>query len=124
MSRYVETLNRKVREHGDKFSDKGLNPAFVDAFNKGQDYRVRVIMFPGAKPIWGFIGMTTGWVPSFLLMRRRGQHGSSDVIGPNSVIVGEKWMPQPRRRSRRGCPRRTMRRSARCGATSAGARTG
>jgi len=92
MSRYTDMVARKTREHGDKFSAASLNPAFIDAYNNGDRYRVLVRSFPSEKPIWGYIEATSGWVPCFLLIRRRGQHGSSETIRAESVILNSKWI--------------------------------
>jgi hypothetical protein len=48
---------------------------------------------------WGYVGLTTGWRPAFLLMKRRGQVGSSDLLNPQrDKIVNSKWLTEKKRR--------------------------
>lgn len=77
---------RKRDEHGDKFDTSKLAPAFIPHFEAGKGRRVKV-RFPGGDEIWGHIGVTTGWQPVFLLMRRRNQIGSSQTISAECTIV-------------------------------------
>jgi hypothetical protein len=73
------------------FSDENLNPGFIQAYNSGDRFRV-LVDFGYDKPIWGYVGVTSGWQPMFLLMRRRGQRGSSDTIGPEAKIIATKFL--------------------------------
>jgi hypothetical protein len=56
----------------------------------GTDQRIRVqTTYPNGET-WtrtGTVGVTTGWRPAFLLMRRRTDHGSSDVLRPDDRII-------------------------------------
>ena len=92
LSKYETTCLNRAAMHGNQFSTVSLNPEFIDAYNKGERFRVLVRLYADAKPQWGYVGMTTGWVPTFLLMRRRGQYGSSDVIGMDVAILNSKWI--------------------------------
>lgn len=82
-------IDRQRARHGDAYL--GPNPDDVAAFGPyyhgacveiettyggGQTHRRR-----------GYIGLTTGWAPSFLLLSRRNSRGSSDLI---SVAGGSK----------------------------------
>ena len=91
MTNYESFINRAKSKHGEKFSDENLNSKFISAFNNGDTYRVKVD-FGYDKPVWGYIGITTGWKPCFLLMRRRGQHGSSETINNDSKILDYKFI--------------------------------
>ncbi len=91
MNNYESFINRGKSKHGDKFSEASLNPDFIHAYNNGDSFRV-LVDFGYDKPVWGYIGVTTGWTPCFLLMRRRGQHGSSETIGDNCKIIKSKWI--------------------------------
>lgn len=91
-TRFADFIARKVQEYGDKFDPSDLNPNFVSAFNCAPKRRVRVKFpynGPDDKPEikWGYVGVTTGWKPIFLLISRLGQHCSSDTLGPNCQIV-------------------------------------
>ena len=82
---------RKRDEFGDKFDPSKLNKAFVPHFEAGRNRRVKV-RFPYGDEAWGSVGVTTGWQPVFLLMRRRNQIGSSEIIGADCTIVAVKDM--------------------------------
>jgi len=90
MTKYQAFCARKRQEYPDTFSEEHLNPIFIHAFNEGDTYRVHVDR--GYEKVWGYIGITTGWAPCFLLMRRRGQHGSSETIGPSDKIINSKYL--------------------------------
>lgn len=91
MIKYNDFIARKTREYGEKFSADDLNPAFINAFNNGDRFRV-LVDFGYDAPIWGYVGVTTGWRPCFLLMRRRGQHGSSETINANCKILDGRFI--------------------------------
>ena len=92
MNKYERYINRAKSNHGDKFRDSRLNRNFIHAFNEGDSYRVLVDFGYDDKPVWGYIGATTGWKPCFLLLRRRGQHGSSETIDENCKIIKTKYI--------------------------------
>ncbi len=86
MTKYEAFIQKQKAKYPNKFSDEKLNPAFVTAFNNGDTFRVLADL-GYEKPIWGYIGVTTGWQPVFLLMRRRGSLGSSETISCEDKIV-------------------------------------
>lgn len=94
-SRMGALIAAKQREYGDKFDASDLNPNFVNHFNHGDTRRVKV-KFPwndangNPEIIWGYVSITTGWKPVFLLMRRRGQVGSSITLKENCQIIDYK----------------------------------
>jgi hypothetical protein len=71
-------------KHGDRFDPSDLAPQFAKFY--GTDARVRVES-PGGFVRTGRIGKTTGWRPAFLLMHRRGDMGSSDVLRATDKIT-------------------------------------
>jgi hypothetical protein len=77
--------------HGDKFSEKDLSAKFVRAYNNGERFRIKV-RFDYGEEVWGYVAATTGWCPSFMLMRRRGQHGSSELLSDCDSIIAERWI--------------------------------
>src|SRR5262245_31488243 len=101
MTRFEEYCARQQALHGDKFVPP-TDPRFIDAYNKGQAYRIKVrTVYPGSDSTWerwGFVSLTTGWQPAFMLMRRSGQHGSSDLLGARDTIVDTNWIRPARRR--------------------------
>jgi hypothetical protein len=92
MNRFEEYCDRKRAEYGEKFSDASLAPQFIAAFNAGDTVRIAVPnRSDSPRPrTWGFVGVTTGWKPAFLLMRKRGQHGSSYILDNDTPILATK----------------------------------
>jgi hypothetical protein len=98
MSKYSDYLARKIEEFGvEKFDPTDLAYQFIPYFNSGE--RVKVSFKGEEQPRFGTIGVTTGWKPSFLLMRRSNQVGSSDLLGKFDKVVavkkGRKYQPVP-----------------------------
>lgn len=91
MTRYDEYCARQRARHGAKFDTSGLAPQFVAAFNAGDTFRVKIDA-GYEKPIWGYVAATTGWRPSFMLMRHRGQRGSSDLLRAEDKILAQRWL--------------------------------
>jgi hypothetical protein len=89
MKNYSETIERKKREHGERFSDKDINKEFIPYFESGQ--RVEVSFRDGEGKEYevkrGTIGITTGWVPVFLLMLTSRSRGSSYTIGKKDKVI-------------------------------------
>lgn len=96
---YEQYLARKRAQYGSKFDPSELAPQFVPYFGKGGPrIRVRRTYANGeTRERTGTVGVTTGWRPAFLLMHRSTDHGSSDVLGRDDVIVavkyGSKYLP-------------------------------
>lgn len=95
MTRFEEYCARGVQRHGDRFKVP-TGAAFIDAFNKGPEYRVKVRTVFASGDVherWGYVSATTGWAPAFLLMHRRGAHGSSDLLyDGRDEIIDAKWL--------------------------------
>jgi hypothetical protein len=94
MTKFEEYCARKRAEYGDKFVPPS-GREFIDAFNKGERYRVQVrTLWDGhSHTRWGFIGVTTGWQPCFLLMRNVLQRGSSDTLTPGrDQVIDWHWL--------------------------------
>ncbi len=100
MTKYEEYITRKRKDYGDRFSEASLAPQFVRYFNSGQRIEVVQRFADGTEyRRRGTVGVTTGWIPAFLLMHRSNQVGSSDVLTTRDEIVC--IVPTPRRRSTR-----------------------
>jgi hypothetical protein len=80
---YKETVTRKQREHGEKFSTEALNPDFIPYYENQK----RVEVDFGYEKKRGTIGITTGWKPCFLLMLTKRSLGSSYTIGKADKVV-------------------------------------
>ena len=83
---YREFIERKQREYGEKFDPSDLNPAFVRYFENGE--RVKVPFY--GENVTGTIGVTAGWRPCFVLMRRSNSIGSSWCINQDSKVIAVK----------------------------------
>ena len=78
LTEYGALVNRgHVRHHG-KFSEEGLAPKWVPYYESGARVEVR---FSSGEVKRGRVGATTGWKPSFMLMLRTSDHGSSWLLG-------------------------------------------
>ena len=93
MTTYQDFITRAQREHGDRFDPLSLAPQFIPYLNSGQRIKVRT----GDHVRTGTVGVTSGWVPVFLLMHRSSDSGSWDTLGPEDEIVavqhGRKYIP-------------------------------
>lgn len=83
-SKYDRYIRRRKLEWGKKFSSKRLSKQFIPHFNEGN--RIEVKMESG-EVLRGTIGVTTGWVPSFILMLRIDSTGSPYLLTDNDTIV-------------------------------------
>ena len=92
MRNYSELLNRKRREYGEKFDPSDLAEQFRPYFGTGQRIKVNF----GHEVVTGTVGVTTGWKPGFLLMRRIDSIGSSYLLSKSDKIeavkVGNKYI--------------------------------
>lgn len=78
-------IERRKAEFQDHFSDVGLSKQFIQYYENGKRIKVR---FPDGRTECGTVGVTTGWVPCFLLMHRSTDTGSSTVLADMDKIVG------------------------------------
>jgi hypothetical protein len=90
MTRRERWLADKQIQYGDRFDTSRLAPQFWEAFDRGDTFRVLVQPPYNEKPTWGYVGVTTGWCPTFLLIRCRGQIGSSYTLGHDYKILRTK----------------------------------
>jgi len=84
MNAYDEFVARKQREYGDKFDPSDLAEKFVHFFDYGQRIEVKT---PYGEVERGRVGVTTGWKPSFLLVHRRSDHGSSTLLSDKYEVT-------------------------------------
>jgi len=88
MSKYQEYVDRKRAEFGDRFDPSNLHPQFRRHFDSG--VRIQVTRTYDNGETWtrtGTVGATTGWRPSFLLVHRSSDTGSSDLLGPDDKVT-------------------------------------
>jgi hypothetical protein len=74
-SRYEDFLERKRQEFGPAFDTSELNTSFIYAYNSD----TRVTVYIDGRKLTGYVGITTGWKPCFLLMRA-GARSSSVLL--------------------------------------------
>lgn len=87
MTRYEETLLRKRSQFGDKFDCSELaavSPAIREAYNSRHRTRIQ---FPDNSTADGYVGITTGWRPAFILLYNKRSISSAIVLGPDDHVV-------------------------------------
>jgi len=95
MRSYADLVARGRARWGDKFSESELDPRFRRWYESGERIKVEYVI-PGdpgkgeTLTAYGTVGVTTGWQPSFLLMRAANARGSSYLIGPRDHVVAVK----------------------------------
>ena len=84
MRSYADYLDRKRHEYGKRFSANALNPDFIPFYENGRRIEVR---FSCGTIKRGRIGVTTGWVPCFILLLTRRSLGSCWTIGQDDKVL-------------------------------------
>ena len=82
-SKYEEAMEQGKRKWGDKFVPPKVTTE-QRAFFRGP--RVEVVS-PSGYTRRGTISITTGWMPSLMLMHRRGQTGSWDLLKVDDIVT-------------------------------------
>lgn len=82
---YVAAIARFKAVHGTKFTDSGLDPRFIPFYQTGQRIKVNTM----GMEVTGTVTMTTGWRPSFLLMRRSSDHGSMFILDSSTTLLAK-----------------------------------
>lgn len=91
LNRFEKLCADRKNQYGEKWDPSDLSQQFVSHFNTGHSRRIKVKGVGNCgEDVWGFVGITTGWKPAFLLMRREGQVGSSIVLSDKDQILGQK----------------------------------
>jgi hypothetical protein len=85
---YQDAITGGKNRYGDKFSDTHLAPQFIRYYESQQRIEVTTTYENGETWIRrGTVGMTTGWVPCFILMGRVSDSGSSDVLKATDKVT-------------------------------------
>jgi len=84
-NKYQEYIERKQKEYGAKFNSCDLAPQFIRYYENRQ--RVIVKTHYG-ETIRGYVGITTGWKPCFILLKNVRSIGSSETLSDKDEIVG------------------------------------
>jgi hypothetical protein len=82
---FIDCIENKKRQYGDKFDDSELNPLFIPYFINQK----RIEVFIQGEIKRGRIGITSGWKSCFLLMLTSRSLGSSYVINNKTKIIKE-----------------------------------
>jgi hypothetical protein len=88
MTRFEEYCARGRAIHGDRFSAPS-GSAWIEAYNQAPNLRIKV-RFSYGEEKWGFVALTAGWRPCFMLMRAVSQRGSSDLLSSEDTIVARR----------------------------------
>ena len=88
MRNYQDWIREK-KSNAKDFDDSDLSKQFIPYFESGQ----RIIVTSYGEVKRGYVGVTTGWKPCFLLMNNTRSMGSSDTLSDKDEIVGtvKKW---------------------------------
>jgi hypothetical protein len=86
MSKFATYLTRGQRKYGERFNPSTLAKKFIQYYESGE----RIKVCTCEETLTGTVGVTTGWRPSFLLMRRRSDYGSSWLLGEKDSILAVK----------------------------------
>ncbi len=85
MNNYEDFMIRKIHEYGSKFDSSNLNLDFMKYYENNKRIKVKI----DGKIVNGFVGVTTGWRPVFILMRTKRSIGSSYIIGKDTIFIKE-----------------------------------
>lgn len=79
-----------------EFDIRDLAPQFAEHFRTSQRIKVRS---PDGHERTGYVGVTTGWRPVFILLSRKNERGSCDVLREHDEITaihdGRAYIPTP-----------------------------
>ena len=81
---FADYLTKKKQKYGKKFDGSDLAPNFIPFYESGQRIEVKTDI-EGIKR--GYVGITTGWKPSFLLVLKSNSTGSSILLTHKSTII-------------------------------------
>ncbi len=81
---YQQYLNRKRAQYGEKFDPSELSAKFIPYFESQQ--RIEIETSYGEKQ-QGYIGITTGWKPIFILVHNARNMGSSNTLSDTDTIT-------------------------------------
>lgn len=83
MSEYIAYLKRQSKKYGDKFDPSNLAPQFAPYLHSGN--KITVVI--GDEKMSGYVGVTTGYRPVFLLVKSLKSTGSSDILSFNDRVL-------------------------------------
>lgn len=96
MNNLTARKSRGVARYGEQFDPSGLDAThwtIRQAYESGE--RVEVTTTYANGKTWvrrGRVGVTTGWRPVFILLPRVTSSGSSDVLGPDTIVTARVYL--------------------------------
>lgn len=84
-NKYVEFKTKQMESKGMKFDTSGLAPKFIPYFESGQRIIVRTHF---NWVVRGYVGVTTGWKPSFILLSKSNSISSPVLLDNRYEIIG------------------------------------
>lgn len=84
-SEFVKDKEQKFKGSGHDFDTSDLCQKFIPHF--GENYRIKVINKEYGEIHSGYVGITTGWKPAFLLVYNRRCYGSSILLDDSYEIT-------------------------------------
>lgn len=84
MTPYDKKVHERKIKYGKAFNDINIHKGLIQYFNSGDRIEVAKVA-PKGMPVEllrGTIGITTGWQPVFLLIKRRDSIGSDILLYP------------------------------------------
>ena len=75
---YDQAVARGSARHGDRFDTSDLDPRFAPFYGTATRIKVRTGY---GEELTGYVGMTSGWRPHFLLLHSTRSRGSSVLLG-------------------------------------------
>ena len=87
MASYLDLIERKRRQFGEKFDASELSSVSDTVkLMYATQQRCRIDHGDGYTTD-GYIGVTTGWKPCFIHLYNARSLGSSEIIGPDAVVI-------------------------------------
>ena len=80
---YRDFINRNTLRYGKKFDPSNLDNRFLKYYENGERIKVRY----WDMEITGTVGVTTGWKPCFLLMRKSNSIGSCWTLESKDIQI-------------------------------------
>lgn len=83
--KFSQLLANKINKYGLLFDASELPDKFIPYFESGQ--RI-IVKSPWGETERGYVGITTGWKPSFLLLKTKRSLGSDTLLNERYQIIG------------------------------------
>lgn len=88
MRNYEDYLKNAIEKHGEQFDSSKLSKKFIKYFENEQRIEVKR-PYKDESNLRGYVGITTGWRPSFILLLKSNSTGSSELLDERYEIVKE-----------------------------------